>query len=119
MSYLAVFIGGGLGSIARFSLSLLFIKLKWTNFPWATLVSNVLACLVLAFLVFTFKDKMMETKWLTPLLITGFCGGFSTFSTFGLESINLFHQGNYLFLALNVLLSIILGFGILFVLSKN
>ena len=119
MSYLAVFIGGGLGSIARFSLSLLFVKLKWTNFPWATLVSNFLACIALGFIVYIFKDKMLEIKWLTPLLITGFCGGFSTFSTFGLESITLFNQGNYLFFGLNILISILLGFGILLFLSKN
>ena len=51
MNYLAIFIGGGLGSLFRYLIGLAFVNLKWKNFPIGTLAANILACLVMALFI--------------------------------------------------------------------
>lgn len=118
MAFLYVFIGGGLGSLLRYGISLLTVKFWSTQFPTATLISNLLACALLGFLVYIVQIKQSDSSpWLNQLLIVGFCGGFSTFSAFSLETLELMNRGNLAYAALNILLSIVLGVGILFLLK--
>jgi fluoride exporter len=112
---LLVFIGGGAGSILRFALS------KWLNsslFPIGTLLANILASLFLGYIT----GKMIEaTNPMKALLIIGFCGGFSTFSTFSNESFQYLQQGNYGLAALHAFLNLSLclgGIGLGFYLGK-
>lgn len=116
MKILAVFIGGGLGSLARYGMSALVLKARFTYFPLATLLSNFVACLLLALLVTLFREKIQNYALTAPLLITGFCGGFSTFSTFSHETALLLQQGQLLWAALNILLSLALGLGVFWML---
>jgi CrcB protein len=116
---LLIFIGGGLGSIARFSVSKI-ITSNFTNInPVATLLSNVIATAVLALILTLSSVRGPLSMGVKALLIVGFCGGFSTFSTFSFETYEMLRIGNFTMAFLNVLISIILGIGILFFASKT
>lgn len=93
MQFLFVFIGGGLGSMCRFGLAKILSNYKF-DFPLATFLANVISCLILGYFIgLQLKNGLAERNSL--LLMTGFCGGFSTFSTFSGESLQLFQNGNF------------------------
>ena len=115
MNWLLVFIGGGMGSILRYFISQHLVLSKY--FPWATLVSNVLATALLALLVVYLKSGD-KPSWLLPLIGVGFCGGFSTFSTFSAENVQLFEQGQWALLAVNIVLSLGSGFGVFLMVGR-
>lgn len=105
---LLVFFGGGFGSIARYLVSFYISKItEIGKFPLGTFIVNIVGSFVLGFLF----SKMMDepTHSLRFLLMIGFCGGFTTFSTFSLENFELWTSQNYSILFLNIILSIILG----------
>src|SRR6476646_12287087 len=101
-----VFLGGGLGSILRYGIAE-FVKANFrSGFPVATLCSNVLSCLILAITIGYFSGKISENPSLRILILVGVCGGFSTFSTFSYETVELIRSGNLLFAILNILISV-------------
>ncbi len=107
MNFLLVFIGGGIGSCLRYSLSL-WIPIKLHGFPWATLTANLLSCLIIGVLIGQLtKGEISQQQKL--LLITGFCGGFSTFSAFGLEVFLLIKNGSMVLTIGYVLVSVVIG----------
>ena len=118
ITLLAVFIGGGLGSLSRYGVSLAVSQQWKIAFPLGTLLANILSCIILAVLVGFFKDKMENSFWGYFLLI-GFCGGFSTFSTFSLETFQLFREGQPLWAAVNVFGSVAICFFIMYTLIKE
>ncbi|MBM3164188.1 MAG: CrcB family protein [Bacteroidetes bacterium] len=115
MNWILVFIGGGMGSMLRYFIAQQLVQSK--HFPWATLVSNVLATALLALLVMYLKSGD-KPAWLLPLVGVGFCGGFSTFSAFSAENVQLFEQGQWVLLALNIILSVGAGFGVFLMVGR-
>ena len=105
---LAVFIGGGLGCLARFGVSNAITILISSSLPLATLVSNIASCLIFGAGFYFFPEKMADNSTFRLLLITGFCGGFSTFSSFSFETLELFRNGNIFYGIANISVSIIL-----------
>jgi CrcB protein len=75
-----VFIGGGVGSVLRYALAR-WIFTSWQSYPWATLVANTFACLLLGMFTGWLVRHAGADTWHKPLLLAGFCGGLSTFST--------------------------------------
>lgn len=100
---------GAIGSVLRFFTSLLINKFWSNHFPLATFLTNVIGCFLVGYF-FGILDRLQLTDSdLKGLLITGFCGGFTTFSAFGLESVNLFQNQNLSIAVLYIGLSITLG----------
>ncbi len=114
MQYLAIFLGGGLGSLCRFYLSR-FNGFNGTWMPWGTLTANFMSCIVLGFITAYLMAKTGQNPIFKPLLAVGFCGGFSTFSTFSLETFNLLKQGQMVCAFTNISLSIVLCLLALFI----
>ena len=105
LNYLLVFLGGGLGSICRFGIAQWLAPHKF-QFPWATIIANVLACLVLGALVgLSVKSKVSSP--MSFFLMVGFCGGFSTFSTFTNETFQLMAAGEWEKALANVAVSLL------------
>jgi len=101
MAFVWVFLGGGLGSLCRYSIARLLAPWQ-AIFPYATLTANALSCIVLgAFVALALKSQISEPVKLFAMV--GFCGGFSTYSTFTNETWQLLEGGSLSLAALNVL----------------
>jgi CrcB protein len=120
MNWLYVFIGGGLGSIARYGLGHVLKDLR-CNLPLSTFTANLFAALMIGVLYFSGVKARHDQWWL--LLATGFCGGLSTFSAFSLETLELFRNGSYIMAVLNIVLSVtcclVLIWALSFVIKQN
>ena len=107
-SFLLVFLGGGIGSALRFGIALIAPP-GTGRFPWATLVANGIACLILGFILgMHLNGQMPDQRRL--LLGTGLCGGLSTFSTFISENWALYENGQPTLMLVNTLVSLVLCF---------
>lgn len=102
---LLVALGGAVGSACRY---LVARVINMTSFPVATLVVNLLGCMLIGFLIGIMNRNYMPPEF-KLLLITGFCGGFTTFSTFANESFAMMKAGDLLLSVLYVGVSVILG----------
>ena len=108
---LAIAAGGALGSVLRYAMSTWIYTLTGRGFPYGTLVVNVLGCLAMGALFVLLVERMGEsTLWRAGLLI-GLLGGFTTFSTFSIETFNLIEQGAMVKAAGNMTVSLFLCVG--------
>ncbi len=100
---ISVAVGGALGSVARVAVSLL---LPAARLPWGTLVVNVAGSLLIGYLMGRLGGLTLENARWHGLLVAGFCGGFTTFSTFSWQTLEAFQRGQPLSAAANVLVSV-------------
>ncbi|MBA5804343.1 fluoride efflux transporter CrcB [Rhizobium changzhiense] len=90
---LLVAVGGAIGSLLRYYVSQWALRLMGPSFPWGTLAVNVVGCFVIGVFAELIARKFNASVELRLLLITGFLGGFTTFSAFSLDAISLFERG--------------------------
>lgn len=116
--FLFVFLGGGIGSVLRYAIGLIQVHLRLnpistlgqTLFPWPTLTANLLGCLLIG-LFYSLSARLEWSPELRLLLTTGLCGGFTTFSTFSNEGLQLLRAGHFGIFALYFALTLVLGLG--------
>jgi CrcB protein len=107
MSYLWIAIGGALGSVARFWCSGFVARHFGETFPWGTLVVNVIGSFLIGFFA-TLTDptgRFLVAPSFRQFFMIGICGGYTTFSSFSIQTLNLLRDGEWLYAGLNALLS--------------
>lgn len=119
MKFLMVFLGGGIGAVLRYLTSILSQKV-WPSsiFPIGTLISNVVSSTILI-LILTFWLSKLQNQYWQLLLITGLCGGYSTFSTFTYETFTLFKTGHTFWAIANVVVSVFVALVLIAVIAKK
>jgi CrcB protein len=110
MIHLLVFVGAGLGGVARFLLSTLVQKAcdGWV-FPLGTFVVNLSGCLIIGFLAQLAESKSIAQPEFRAFFLIGILGGYTTFSSFGYETMQLIRSGEFLYAAGNAVLQVVLG----------
>lgn len=108
-TYLAIAIGGTLGCWARYAMTNLVQAAFGRDFPYATLSINVLGSFAMGFLFIVTLERLTVSPYLRTGMLTGFLGGFTTFSTFAMETLLLAEQGEAAKSAAYVVSSVLLG----------
>ena len=108
--WIYLIVGGIVGTASRYSLAGFVSQKMGAGFPWGTMAVNVIGCLVIGFLDILFEKKFLLSPNYRILLMTGFCGAFTTFSTLMLETSSLLKENEFLYAFGNVIISFGIGF---------
>ena len=106
-----IFVGvaGLLGTLGRYWLSGLIARRYGETFPWGTLVVNALGCLVTGAVYYVSEERFLVSPTVRSVILIGLLGGFTTFSSYGLQTFTLLREGEFGLALLNVTLSNVLG----------
>lgn len=110
INYMVVFAGGGIGSVARFILATRIGQQWGKSFPLGTFVINITGSFLIGFLMTLMAERFLENPQWRLLLVVGGLGGYTTFSTFQYETGKLVVDGELGYAALNMVLSVVVGF---------
>jgi CrcB protein len=106
---LIIFAGSGIGGVARYGMQTWVFRIYPFSFPLGTFIVNMIGCFLIGlFYALSEKGSLLSPEWRLALT-TGFCGGFTTFSTFAYENMNLLRTGDYLYFGLYAVGSVIFG----------
>jgi len=109
-SLLAIAIGGGLGTLARYGVERAVVPAP-DGLPWATLTVNVVGSFLLGVIVILVVERWPRDRYLRPLLAVGFCGGFTTFSTLAVEVDQRVQHGHALIAVAYLVVTVVAGLG--------
>ena len=110
----SIALGGAIGAVARHSVSVMMNSVMGTGFPWGTFTVNVVGSFLMGALIEVSALKLSMGLETRALLVTGFLGAFTTFSTFSLDVVTLYERGNMGLSALYVIVSVVVGISALF-----
>jgi CrcB protein len=102
-------LGGLIGTLCRYWLAGLVARQYGETFPWGTLVVNVVGCFLAGALFYLMEERFLVSPTQRSVVLIGLLGGFTTFSSFGLQTFTLLRDGEFALAALNVTLSNLLG----------
>jgi fluoride exporter len=105
----SVAVGGALGAVSRYGLDRVIEQRSESSFPWSTFVINATGCLLVGFLIAALVDRRSAPEWVRAGLVVGFCGGYTTFSTFAQETLDLIEADEAVLAVLNVCASVVVG----------
>jgi CrcB protein len=106
--------------MARYGITRLLLLLDVRGaFPWATLATNVLATALLAWFLLRWQDQLLGRDALKAFIAVGFCGGFSTFSTFSYENFLLLQNGLAGYAIANILISVVAGILLFYLIAPS
>jgi CrcB protein len=111
---LLVAVGGAIGSVCRYLVGLWSLRQFGPNFPWGTLAVNVVGSFAIGFIAELIARRLDASPEMRLLLITGFLGGFTTFSAFSLDVISLFERGATMFGVTYVIASVAISLAAVF-----
>ena len=110
ITYLWIIVGGAIGTAARYAASSFMANTVGQTFPWGTLAVNVTGSLIIGFFAtLTGPDgRVLVPGDVRQFVLVGFCGGYTTFSSFSLQTLNLAQEGEFARAGLNIVLSVVL-----------
>lgn len=110
MLYFWIAIGSAIGGVARYWCSELIVQRLGDSFPWHTITVNILGSFIIGFFagMTEAEGRLTVSHEIRQFVMIGLCGGYTTFSTFSLQTLNLFHDGEFLHAGFNIILSIVL-----------
>ena len=109
MNLLLIAIGGALGSVARYLLSTLVLRVSGTLFPLGTFIVNLAGCVAFGAIVGAAQQRFVLTPEARAFLLVGVLGGFTTFSSYAFESVALLRDGQFLAAAINIVGQVVAG----------
>jgi CrcB protein len=109
MMYFWIAVGSGLGGMARYWCSGVAARLIGETFPWGTLIVNVVGSFIIGFFfTLTGPDgRLLVGSTVRQFVMVGLCGGYTTFSSFSLQTLNLMQDGEFLYAGANIVLSVV------------
>lgn len=119
VNFFLIFLGGGLGSLSRFGISFGVKNIFGEYYPVATFISNLFSCVILALFVHSFQTRLQVSPAFKFFLITGFCGGFSTFSAFSFETSELIRSGNLFVASVNIICNVACCIALIYFITRS